>query len=104
MNVYNWKCFSLTSILPILILTSESILISNKLLHFVSSIDTTFDIKYFRLFVLVMVAIGIAWIPVVKSSNELFHYIQSVTSYLAPPICAVYLLALFWKRCNEKVG
>nr|AKN21417.1 slc5a-2 [Schmidtea mediterranea] len=55
-----------------------------------------------RVFVLVMVAIGIAWIPIVQSSNELFHYIQSVTSYLSPPICAVYLLALFWKRCNEK--
>ena len=22
-------------------------------------------------------------------------------SYLAPPICAVYLLAVFWPRCNE---
>lgn len=56
-----------------------------------------------RVFVLFMVAVGIAWIPIVQNFSELFHYIQSVTSYLAPPICAVYVLAVLWKRTNEKV-
>jgi len=55
-----------------------------------------------RVFVIFMVAIGIAWIPVVKSFAELFHYIQSVTSYLAPPVCAIYVLAIAWPRCNEQ--
>jgi Sodium:solute symporter family len=49
-----------------------------------------------------MVAVGIAWIPVVQNFAELFNYIQSVTSFLAPPICAVYLLAVLWKRTNEQ--
>jgi len=56
-----------------------------------------------RVFVLFMVTVGIAWIPIVQNFAELFHYIQSVTSYLAPPICAVYVLAVLWKRTNEKV-
>ena len=56
-----------------------------------------------RVFVLIMVAIGIAWIPIVESFAELFHYIQSVTSFLAPPICAVYVLAVLWERVNEVV-
>ncbi|VDL18798.1 unnamed protein product [Hymenolepis diminuta] len=34
-------------------------------------------------------------------SDELFDYIQLVTAYLAPSICAVYVLAIFWKRTNE---
>ncbi|XP_074640673.1 sodium/glucose cotransporter 4-like isoform X2 [Tubulanus polymorphus] len=55
-----------------------------------------------RVFVLVLVGVGIAWIPVVQSGSELFHYIQAVTSYLAPPICAVYVLAVLWKRINEQ--
>ena len=50
-----------------------------------------------------MVAIGIVWIPVVKNFSELFHYIQSITSYLAPPVCAIYILAVGWKRTNEQV-
>ena len=29
---------------------------------------------------------------------EVFH---PLLSYLAPPICAVYLLAVFWPRTNE---
>lgn len=55
-----------------------------------------------RVFVLFMVAVGIVWIPIVKNFAELFHYIQSITSYLSPPVCAVYVLAIFWKRINEK--
>lgn len=55
-----------------------------------------------RLFVLFMVAIGIVWIPIVKNFSELFHYIQTVQSFLSPPICAVYLLAILWKRITEK--
>ena len=51
-----------------------------------------------------MVAVGIVWIPIVQNFSELFHYIQSITSYLAPPVCAVYVLAVLWKRTNEQVG
>ena len=60
-------------------------------------------IDIFRVFVLFMVAIGIIWIPIVQNFSELFHYIQSITSYLAPPVCAVYVLAIGWKRTNEPV-
>ncbi|KAF5404288.1 Sodium/nucleoside cotransporter [Paragonimus heterotremus] len=54
-----------------------------------------------RVSTLVLICISVAWIPVVKSSGELFHYIQSVTSYLAPPVCVVFLMALFCPRFNE---
>jgi len=56
-----------------------------------------------RVFVLVLVAVSIVWIPIIQASqgSQLFNYIQSITSYLAPPICAVYLLAIFWPRTNE---
>lgn len=56
-----------------------------------------------RIFVLVLVAISVVWIPIIQASqgSQLFNYIQSITSYLAPPICAVYLLAIFWPRTNE---
>ncbi|XP_047497066.1 sodium/glucose cotransporter 5-like [Penaeus chinensis] len=56
-----------------------------------------------RVFVLVLVAISVIWIPVIQNSgnSQLFHYIQSISSFLAPPICAVYVLAIFWPRTNE---
>lgn len=58
-----------------------------------------------RLFVLVMVGVSVAWVPIVKETQggQLFIYIQEVSLYLSPPIAAIYLLALLWPRCNEKV-
>ncbi|TMS08466.1 sodium/glucose cotransporter 1 [Larimichthys crocea] len=56
-----------------------------------------------RLFILALIGVSIAWIPVVQSaqSGQLFDYIQSITSYLTPPIAAVFMLAIFCKRVNE---
>ena len=33
-------------------------------------------------------------------SGELYTYLQSVQAYIAPPITAVFLLGIFWKRVN----
>ncbi|XP_069651260.1 sodium/glucose cotransporter 1 isoform X1 [Haliaeetus albicilla] len=57
-----------------------------------------------RAFMLLLIGISIAWVPVVQSaqSGQLFDYIQSITSYLGPPIAAVFLLAIFCKRVNEQ--
>ncbi|ACB74672.1 sodium:solute symporter [Opitutus terrae] len=50
----------------------------------------------------VVVFLGIVWIPVMAkiSGGGLYQYLQSVQGYLAPPITAVFLLGLFWKRLN----
>jgi SSS family solute:Na+ symporter len=51
----------------------------------------------------VVVVCGILWIPFMKYiSGELYHYLQSVQSYIAPPITSVFLLGIFWKRINAK--
>ncbi|KAM3841602.1 sodium/glucose cotransporter 4 isoform 2-T2 [Vipera latastei] len=56
-----------------------------------------------RVFVLILVAISILWIPIIQTANsgQLFDYIQSITSYLAPPITALFILAIFCRRINE---
>ncbi|TOF78641.1 hypothetical protein CGJ15_26550, partial [Vibrio parahaemolyticus] len=47
-----------------------------------------------RVFVLAMVVVSVIWIPVIQNSanSQLFVYIQSISSFLSPPICAIYLL------------
>lgn len=56
-----------------------------------------------RIATVVVVGCGIIWIPVMKqiSDGGLYQYLQSVQGYLAPPITAVFLLGLFWKRMNS---
>ncbi|KAM9583420.1 sodium/glucose cotransporter 2 isoform 3-T3 [Trichechus inunguis] len=57
-----------------------------------------------RLWVVLIVAVSVAWLPVVQAAQggQLFDYMQSVSSYLAPPVSAVFILALFVPRVNEK--
>ena len=51
----------------------------------------------------VVVILGMVWIPMMgRISSTLYTYLQSVQSYLAPPIAAVFLLGVFFKRLNAK--
>lgn len=51
----------------------------------------------------VVVLLGMVWIPLMKNiSKGLYGYLQSVQSYLAPPIAAAFLLGVFSKRINAK--
>ncbi|CAH8523432.1 unnamed protein product [Dicrocoelium dendriticum] len=56
-----------------------------------------------RSFVVFLVLVSVGWIPVVQQlqGSQLFIYIQAVSAYLAPPVAAVYLLAVLWPRANE---
>ncbi|KPM10697.1 sodium/glucose cotransporter-like protein, partial [Sarcoptes scabiei] len=56
-----------------------------------------------RAFVVVMILISIAWIPIIQSmqNGQLYLYIQDVGSNLAPPIAAIYIMAVLFKRVNE---
>ncbi|XP_049647371.1 sodium/glucose cotransporter 5 isoform X1 [Accipiter gentilis] len=57
-----------------------------------------------RVVTVVLVALSVVWIPILQSSSggQLYVYIQAVTSYLAPPVTAVFVLAVFWPRANEQ--
>lgn len=51
----------------------------------------------------IVVLLGIAWIPIMQGiSSTLYEYLQSVQSYIAPPITAVFLLGIFFKRINSQ--
>ena len=51
----------------------------------------------------IVVILGIAWIPIMQNiSGVLYEYLQSVQSYIAPPIAAVFLLGIFYHRINSK--
>lgn len=50
-----------------------------------------------------MIGISIAWVPIVQTMQnaQLYIYIQDVAANLSPPIAAVYILAVLFKRVNE---
>lgn len=55
-----------------------------------------------RVATIVMVLIGLAWIPVIRGGKGLYDYLQGIQAYLAPPIFVVFFLGVFNKRLNAK--
>jgi len=54
-----------------------------------------------RLATVIMVALSLLWIPFMsRISSQLWIYLQSVQAYVSPPIAAVFLLGIAWKRIN----
>ena len=51
----------------------------------------------------IVVIIGIIWIPIMANiSGVLYEYLQKVQSYISPPITAVFVLGIFYKRINAQ--
>jgi SSS family solute:Na+ symporter len=58
-----------------------------------------------RIATVVIVALGILWIPVMKGIGKvLYEYLQDVQSLLAPGIAAVFLLGILSKRTTPTAG
>jgi SSS family solute:Na+ symporter len=55
-----------------------------------------------RAVTVVMVVFGILYVPMMKylGGSQLFLYLQKIQGYISPPIAAVFLLGLCWKRLN----
>jgi len=55
-----------------------------------------------QLSTIALVGLGLLWIPMMKLiSGQIYQYLQSVQAYISPPIAAVFLLGIFWKRMNS---
>ena len=48
-----------------------------------------------------LVAFGLLWIPLMKHvSDALYVYLQNVQAYISPPVSAVFLVGICWRRAN----
>jgi SSS family solute:Na+ symporter len=52
----------------------------------------------------VIVILGMLWIPIMQKigGGTLYQYLQNIQAYIAPPITAVFVLGIFWKRINAQ--
>ena len=54
----------------------------------------------------IIVFLGIIWIPIMEKigGGVMYQYLQNVQSYIAPPVTAVFLLGILWKRVNSSAA
>ena len=57
-----------------------------------------------RIATMVVVVLGIIWIPVMMSLGSLYSYLQGIQSLLAPAMVAVFVLGIFSKKITPKAG
>ena len=57
-----------------------------------------------RIATVVVVLLGLAWMPVMMSMDTLYTYLQGIQSLLAPSMVAVFTLGIFSKRITPKAG
>lgn len=57
-----------------------------------------------RVATIVVVLLGLAWMPVMMSMNTLYTYLQGIQSLLAPAMVAVFTLGIFSKKITPKAG
>jgi SSS family solute:Na+ symporter len=48
----------------------------------------------------IFMLITVAWAPQIASFESLMNYMQSVLSLISPPVVAIFLTGLFWRRAN----
>lgn len=44
--------------------------------------------------------VAIIWAPTIAQFDTLYQYLQSILSYTVPPVVAVFLLGIMWRRIN----
>lgn len=49
---------------------------------------------------LVLIAISATWAPQIQHFDSVVKYFQQLLSYMAPPVVAVFLVGLFWRRAS----
>ena len=50
---------------------------------------------------LIFMILSAIWAPQIDKFPTLWEYLQNALSYIAPPIVALYVVGLFWKRANH---
>jgi SSS family solute:Na+ symporter len=58
--------------------------------------------KIGRLTTVVIMLFSALWVPIVAQSQTLFQYLQGALAYLFPPVVAVFIIGMFWKRASPK--
>jgi SSS family solute:Na+ symporter len=50
---------------------------------------------------IVLMAVACTWAPLIEQFDGIFQYIQEAFAYIVPPVVAIFILGMFWRRGNR---
>lgn len=64
--------------------------------------DSAALVRVGRITTLVFMVLAVAWAPQIERFASLWQYLQAVLAYAVPPVCALFLVGLFWRGANAR--
>ncbi|RME66313.1 MAG: sodium transporter [Alphaproteobacteria bacterium] len=58
--------------------------------------------KIGRIVTFIFMLLAVLWAPQIGAFGSLFKYLQKVLSYAIPPVVAMFILGMFWRRANAQ--
>jgi len=55
-----------------------------------------------RGFTALFMVLAALWAPEIQKFSSLYKYLQKILSYAIPPVVALFIIGIFWKRANAK--
>jgi len=50
---------------------------------------------------IILMAVACTWAPLIEQFDGIFQYIQEAFAYIVPPVVAIFILGMFWRRGNR---
>lgn len=63
--------------------------------------DSAALVRVGRITTLAFMVLAVAWAPQLERFASLWQYLQAVLAYAVPPVCALFLVGLFWRGANR---
>lgn len=64
--------------------------------------DSAALVRAGRVTTIALMVLAVAWAPQIERFASLWQYLQSVLAYAVPPVCALFLVGLFWRGANAR--
>lgn len=60
--------------------------------------DAQAQVRQGRIITFLFMVVAALWAPLIRSFPGVFHYLQQVFSYAVPPVVAIFIMGMFWRR------
>ena len=86
-------------------LNSASTLVTMDFVHkFNPNLTTKQLMNVGRITTVLFMIFAVLWAPQIANFGSLFRYLQTMMSYITPPIVAVFIFGLFWRRTTSNAA
>ncbi|MGN6642329.1 MAG: sodium:solute symporter family transporter, partial [Verrucomicrobiota bacterium] len=91
---------AMTSTLASILNSAQTLVTMDIVSKLRPNLDNKAQVRAGQIAGFIIIIIAALWAPQIQKFDSLVKYFQQLLSYMAPPVVAVFLAGLFWKRAS----